>query len=60
MTAWLHPLLIAKDSAIEPRPWERYEVLRRVDVTSGGKDRNHWIENAGKEPAVFVAAVLSK
>ena len=36
------------------------EVLRQGDVVSGGKDRNHWIENVGSETAVALAFSVSK
>ena len=36
------------------------EVLRAGDVVSGGKNRNHWIENKGSEPAVAMLFLLSK
>ncbi|HEX9192557.1 MAG TPA: cupin domain-containing protein [Burkholderiales bacterium] len=36
------------------------EVLRTGDVVTGGKNRNHWIENVGSEPAVAMLFVLSK
>ena len=36
------------------------EVLRQGDVVSGGKDRNHWIENVGSETAVALVCSLGK
>jgi len=36
------------------------EVLRQGDIVSGGKDRNHWIDNVGSETAVALVCSVSK